>query len=95
MNTKKPAVYIITNKRNGTIYVGVTSNLTQRIFQHKNNLIEGFTKRYNCKILVYYEYFQTMSDAIIQEKHIKSKVRKYKINLIESINPSWEDLYVS
>ena len=92
MNTKQPAIYILTNKRNGTLYVGVTSNLAQRVFQHKNGLINGFRKYYDCNILVYYEYFEKMTDAITREKQIKSRVREYKITLIELKNFEWKDL---
>ena len=90
---KNPVVYIMASDRNGTLYVGVTSNLVQRIFQHKNNLIEGFTSRYNCKMLIYYEQFDDMSCAIIREKQIKHYNRSKKILLIESTNPHWCDLY--
>ena len=90
---KNPSVYILANGRNGTLYVGVTSNLIQRIFQHKNNLIKGFTRRYNCKILVYYEQFENMIDAIQREKQLKHYNRVKKIALIETLNPTWSDLY--
>lgn len=90
---KQPAVYIMTNKRNGTLYTGVTSNLVQRIFQHKNNMIKGFTNRYNCKMLVYYELYEEMATAIIREKQIKDGPREKKISLIISQNPTWDDLY--
>ena len=92
MNTKTPAVYILTNKYNGTLYSGVTLNLEQRIQQHKKGIFTQFAQRYDCKILVYYEYFSTMQEAIMREKHLKGKIRKFKIELIESINPFWEDL---
>jgi predicted GIY-YIG superfamily endonuclease len=92
---KFPAVYIMANKKNGTLYTGVTSNLIQRIYQHKNELIEGFTQRYNCKYLVYYELYQDMMNAIAREKQIKAGSRKKKIMLIESINSEWLDLYSS
>ena len=92
MNIKQPAVYIVANQRNGTMYVGVTSHLAQRIYQHKNNLIDGFTKRYGCKSLVYYEYYQTMADAITREKQLKAKSREYKVDLISMVNIDWEDL---
>lgn len=90
---KQPAVYIVTNKRNGTLYTGVTSNLPQRIYQHKLGSIEGFTKKYSCKILVYFQQFETMEQAIRWEKIIKSKTRKEKLELIEKKNLEWEDLY--
>jgi len=90
---KSPAVYIMANKRNGTLYTGVTSSLPNRIYEHKNNIFEGFTKKYGCKHLVYYEYFGTMFEAINREKQIKAGSRKEKLNLIESFNPEWNDLY--
>lgn len=90
---KEPAVYIITNQRNGTLYTGVTSNLSQRIYEHKNGINAGFSSRYECKLLVYYEYFDEMNDAITREKQIKAGSRKRKLILIESINPEWKDLY--
>ncbi len=81
------------NKKNGTIYVGVTSNLLERIFQHKNDLCEGFTKKYQCKNLVYYELLGDMLEAIAREKQIKSGSRAKKVKLIESLNGDWRDLY--
>lgn len=69
---KQPAIYIMTNKRNGTLYTGVTSDLTQRVYQHKNGLTKGFTSRYGCKILVYYELFDDMENAILREKLLKA-----------------------
>ena len=92
---KQPAIYIMANKRNGTLYTGVTSNLIQRVYQHKNGLLSGFTKRYGCKLLVYYELFDDMENAIIREKLLKGGSRKQKLTLIESLNPHWEDLYES
>ena len=93
MDTKQPAVYILASKKNGTLYIGVTSNLTQRITQHKSGLIGNFTKHYKCKILVYYKYIGTMPDAIKREKYLKGKSRDFKINLIEQNNFEWNDLY--
>ncbi len=90
---KKPTVYIVTNKRNGTLYTGVTSNLSRRIYEHKNHLIEGFTSKYNCTQLVFYEMHENMASAIAREKQIKGGSRKNKLRLIEIINPSWRDLY--
>ena len=90
-----PAIYIMTNKRNGTLYVGVTSDLAQRIYQHKHEEIDGFTKRYNCKTLVYYEYLDDMMSAIEREKQLKAGSRKNKLTLIERMNPKWFDLYES
>ena len=83
---KQPAVYIVTNKRKVTLYTGVTSNLIQRIYQHKEGVIEGFTKKYECKYLVYYEVHETMEAAIAREKQIKDTKRKSKINLIKEMN---------
>lgn len=90
---KNPVVYIMANCRNGTLYCGVTSNLPQRVFQHKNNLISGFTAKYGCKLLVYYEQFDDIFSAIIREKQIKHYNRLKKLLLIESLNPNWDDLY--
>ena len=90
---RQPAIYIMANKRNGTLYVGVTSDLVQRIYQHKKDETDGFTKRYHCKILVYYEQYNDMETAIEREKQLKGGSRKKKIALIESINPKWIDLY--
>ncbi len=83
----------MTNKRNGTLYTGVTSNLQQRIYQHRQGLMEGFTKKYDCKILVWFEVHTTMEMAILKEKQIKAGNRKQKIGLIENLNPTWVDLY--
>jgi putative endonuclease len=93
MRNLQPAVYIMTNKRNGTLYTGVTSNLKQRVAQHKQAIIAGFSKQYNCKLLVYYEQFDNMPDAIAREKQIKAGSRKKKLMLIESVNLQWLDLY--
>ena len=89
----KPCVYIMTNKRNGTLYTGVTSNLVQRVWQHKNNLVEGFTKRYGTHTLVWYETRDTMSEAIMREKRIKEWKRTWKLEMISAFNPDWIDLY--
>jgi putative endonuclease len=90
---KQPAIYIVTNKKDGTLYTGVTSNLVQRIYQHKAKIIKGFTKKYNCEHLVYYEIFDDMNYAITREKQIKGGSRADKIRMIEEINPEWRDLY--
>jgi putative endonuclease len=90
---KQPCVYITANRRNGTLYTGVTSNLAERAHQHREGLIAGFTKRYGCKLLVWYETLETMPDAIFREKQIKAGSRKYKLALIEAMNPDWLDLY--
>lgn len=90
---KLPTVYILTNRKNGVLYTGVTSNLVKRVYQHKNALIAGFTSKYNCKSLVYFEQLSSMQDAINREKQIKNYSRKTKIDLISSLNPNWNDLY--
>ena len=90
---KQPAVYLLASKRNGTLYVGVTSNLGRRVWEHKNNLGEGFTKRYDVHQLVWYELHENMDSAILREKRLKDWKRKWKVQLIESTNPDWEDLY--
>jgi putative endonuclease len=89
---RQPAVYIIANRRNGTLYTGVTSNLPQRVWQHRTGMIHGFTKRYGCKLLVWCEPHSTMLDAIAREKQIKGGSRKKKLALIEATNPAWQDL---
>ena len=90
---KQPAVYILASKRNGTLYIGVTSDLVKRIWEHKNNMVEGFTKRYNVHRLVWYELHKSMETAITREKRLKNWKRKWKLELIESSNPKWQDLY--
>ena len=90
---KQPAIYIMTNKRNGTLYTGVTSDLVKRIYQHKHAVTPGFSHRYGCKLLVYYEIHGEMLGAIVREKQIKAGSRKKKIALIEAVNPEWKDLY--
>ena len=91
--SKQYFIYILTNKRNTTIYMGVTNNLIRRVYEHKNKLIEGFTKKYNLAKLVYYEIFDDIKTAIEREKTLKNLVRRKKNQLIEKINPSWKDLY--
>ena len=86
-------VYILASKRNGTLYVGVTSDLVRRIWEHKNNLADGFTKRYRVHDLVWCEEHGTIQDAIQREKNIKEWKRAWKIELIERSNPLWRDLY--
>jgi putative endonuclease len=90
---KTPAVYILASKRNGTIYIGVSRDLYIRIPQHKQSLIEGFTKKYHVHMLVYYEMHHLMTDAIEREHRIKEWRRQWKIRLIESMNPEWTDLF--
>ncbi|MFH1593662.1 MAG: GIY-YIG nuclease family protein [Candidatus Omnitrophota bacterium] len=86
-------VYILASKRNGTLYIGVTSNLDKRIYEHKNNLIDGFTKEYNIHKLVYFEETSDINEAIAREKSLKKWNRAWKLELIEKENPDWEDLY--
>jgi len=90
---KQPAVYIVANERNGTIYTGVTSNLVRRVYEHKHGLVAGFTKKYSCHLLVFYEIHEIMYTAITREKQIKAGSRKSKLKIIERVNPEWEDLY--
>ncbi len=90
---KQPCVYILASHRNGTLYTGVTSDLIQRIWQHKNDLVEGFTKKYRIHTLVWFEVHETMLSAIAREKAIKEWQRSWKLDLIESANPQWRDLY--
>ncbi len=90
---KNPCVYIMANQRNGTIYVGVTSNLPQRAQQHREGFVAGFTKKNNCKLLVWFEQHATMEPAILREKQIKGGSRPKKLALIETDNPQWRDLY--
>ncbi len=92
---KYPCVYIMANKPNGTLYIGVTSNLMQRVWEHKNNFVEGFTKRYNIHHLVYFEQHDDMVSAITREKRLKKWNRSWKIRIIEKQNPEWKDLYDS
>ena len=90
---KRPIVYIISNRKNGTLYTGVTSNLPKRIYEHKQSVVDGFSKKYECNLLVFYELHETMESAISREKQIKKGSRKRKLMLIESMNPNWNDLY--
>ena len=90
---KQPVVYILANKRNGTLYVGVTSNLAKRIWEHKNNMVNGFTSRYAIHSLVWYEVHDNIESAIEREKRIKNWKRAWKLDLIEKANPNWLDLY--
>ena len=89
----QPAVYILASKRNGTLYVGVTSDLVKRVWEHKNNMVEGFTKQYRVHQLVWYELHESMESAIMREKRLKDWKRAWKLELIESKNPDWLDLY--
>ena len=92
---KQPAVYILASERNGTLYIGVTSDLVKRVWEHKNNLVEGFTKRYCVHHLVWYELHESMNSSIHREKKMKEWKRAWKIKLIEENNPNWNDLYDS
>ena len=86
-------VYILASQRNGTLYIGVTNDLIRRIYQHKNKIADGFTKKYNVDKLVYYETTENIESAILREKQLKNWHRSWKINLIQSKNPEWRDLY--
>ena len=86
-------MYILASKRNGTLYIGITSGLAQRIWQHKNKMVEGFTQKYNVNKLVYYEVHPNAESAITREKQVKKWRRSWKIRLIEEKNPDWKDLY--
>lgn len=86
-------VYILAGKKNGTLYIGVTSDLVKRVWEHKNNLVKGFTEKYNVHLLVYYEQFEDIEQAILREKQMKKWNRYWKIKLINKINPNWDDLY--
>ena len=90
---REPCVYILANRRQGTLYTGVTSNLAERIFQHREGLTPGFSSRYGCNRLVFYERYERMDEAIAREKQIKGGSRARKIALIEAMNPDWKDLY--
>ena len=86
-------MYIMANKRNGTLYTGVTSNLPQRSWQHREGVVDGFTKRYGCKMLVWFQMAPSMEAAILREKQIKGGSRAKKLALIKVFNPDWRDLY--
>ena len=89
----RPAIYIMASQRNGTLYTGVTSNLPQRVWQHREGVVPSFTDRYGCKLLVWFEAADTMETAILREKQIKGGSRAKKLALIEAMNPGWHDLY--
>ena len=93
MKNKQPAVYILASKKNGNLYIGVTSDLAKRIWEHKNDLVKGFTKRYKVHNLVWYEVHDNIDAAIEREKNMKEWQRVWKIKLIEKDNPNWNDLY--
>ncbi len=88
-------VYILASKRNGTLYIGVTNNLVKRVYGHKNNLVEGFTKKYQVHNLVYFESYEDVNEAITKEKQMKEWKRYWKIKTINKFNPEWRDLYSS
>jgi len=90
---KQPVVYLLASGRNGTLYIGVTSDLIKRVWEHKNGITGGFTKKYNVHNLVYYEIFDDMRSAITREKQMKKWRRAWKIELIEKSNPAWKDLW--
>ncbi len=93
MRERKPCVYILASKRNGTLYVGVTSDPPKRFYEHRNDMLDGFTKKYKVHMLVYAEFHDTMETAIHREKCIKEWKRAWKLELIEKHNPDWNDLY--
>jgi predicted GIY-YIG superfamily endonuclease len=90
---KQSCVYIMANRRNGTLYTGVTANLPKRAFEHREGVVKGFSKTYNCKTLVWYELHDSMYEAIAREKQIKAGSRAKKFALVERLNPEWKDLY--
>ena len=90
---KKGYVYILASTTNGTLYVGVTSDLAKRVEEHRQKLVHGFTKKYEISMLVYYEFFEDIRDAVIRERQIKEWKRKWKTELIQSVNPYWRDLH--
>jgi putative endonuclease len=92
---RQPAVYILASERNGTLYVGVTSDLVKRVWEHKQDIVAGFTKRHGVHMLVYYELHDDMESAIAREKALKKWNRRWKLRLIEEMNPEWKDLYES
>ena len=92
MRVIKPAVYILASRRNGTLYIGVTGDLASRVSIHQQDLVDGFTRRYGVHILVHYEHFDTMPEAIAREKQLKKLLRSAKLALIETDNPGWRDL---
>ena len=90
-----PCVYILASQQNGTLYIGVTSNLKKRVWEHKNDIIDGFTKNYNVHNLVWFEVHDNMEAAIIKEKQLKKWKRQWKLRVIEEVNPNWTDLYLT
>ena len=94
MDARQPCVYILASGRNGTLYVGVTSNLPARVWQHRNDVVDGFSNRYRVHDLVWFEVHETMESAIGREKAIKEWKRAWKVELIQTSNPDWRDLYL-
>ncbi|MFZ2967723.1 MAG: GIY-YIG nuclease family protein [Sulfuricurvum sp.] len=90
---KQPAVYLLASQPNGTLYIGVTSNLSKRIYEHKSHAVESFSAKYHTHLLVWYELHNTMESAILREKAIKKWHRNWKLRIIEEFNPQWKDLY--
>jgi putative endonuclease len=88
-------IYILASKRNGTLYIGITNDLVRRVYEHKHNMVDGFTKKYGVHLLVYYEHTESIEAALKREKQMKKWRRQWKINLIEKENPEWENLYDS
>ena len=86
-------VYLLASKRNGTLYIGVTNDLVRRVYEHKNDIVEGFTKKYGIHLLVYYEQYDNVESAIQRERQMKKWNRQWKINRIQEQNPDWKDLY--
>ncbi len=93
MLDRHPCVYILASKERGTLYVGVTSDLVKRVWEHKNDVVEGFTRRYRVHDLVWFEQHETMETAILRERSIKEWKRAWKLRLVEDFNPAWHDLY--
>ena len=89
----QPSVYILASERNGTLYIGVTSDLVKRVWEHKSDFVKGFTKQHQVHDLVWYEMYEGMESAIVREKQLKEWKRQWKIDLIEKSNPYWNDLY--
>ena len=92
---RQPAVYMLANKRSGTLYIGVTSDLIGRTWQHRNHIVDGFSKRYSVDRLVWFELHDSMETAIVREKQLKKWLRSWKVQLIEEANPGWSDLWPS
>ena len=92
-SARTPCVYILASKRNGTLYIGVTSDLVRRVWEHRNDLTAGFSKRYQTHLLVWFERHESMESAIVRERRLKEWKRAWKLELIEAANPAWRDLY--